>query len=69
MLSKTEICIKLSEDYADRATKGGANYDDAYEHYLTRCLNRDEEELQSQYKVQGLKVDTSDGFIISADLL
>jgi hypothetical protein len=69
MLSKTELCIKLSEDYAERAARGGSDFNSAYEHYLTRCLNRDEEELQSQYKVQGLKVDTSDGFIISADLL
>jgi len=53
-MTTTEMCIKLAEDYADRATKGGANYDDAYEHYLTRCLNRDEKELKQQVDVQGL---------------
>jgi len=68
-MTTTEMCIKLAEDYADRAAKGGANYDDAYDHYLLRCLNRDEEELQSQLKVQGLKLDKSDGFIISATLM
>jgi len=68
-MTKTEICIKLSEDYADRATRGGADYDTAYDHYLVRCLNRDEEELQKQFKVQGLKIDKTDGFIISADLM
>lgn len=61
--------MKLAEDYADRAAKGGANYDDAYEHYLIRCLNRDTEDLESQVKVQGLDIDKSDGFIISADLM
>jgi len=68
-MNKTDICIKLAEDYADRATKGGSNYDDAYEHYLQRCLNRDEKELQQQFKVQGLKIDNSNGYIISADLM
>lgn len=61
--------MKLAEDYADRAAKGGANYDDAYEHYLIRCLNRDTEDLESQVKVQGLDIDKSNGFIISAELL
>ncbi len=61
--------MKLAEDYADRAAKGGANYDDAYKHYLVRCLNRDTEDLESQVKVQGLDIDKSDGFIISADLM
>ena len=51
-MTKTELCIKLSEDYADRAAKGGANYEDAYEHYLNRCLNREENDLKSQFEVQ-----------------
>jgi hypothetical protein len=51
-MTKTDLCIKLSEDYADRAAKGGANYEDAYEHYLTRCLNREENDLKSQFEVQ-----------------
>jgi hypothetical protein len=66
-MTKTEICTELANDYADRASRGGANYDDAFEHYLGRCLKRETEELKKQYKVQGLKKD--DGFIISANLM
>jgi hypothetical protein len=51
-MNKTEICIKLAEDYADRASKGGANYEESYDHYLARCLNRDEKDLKSQFKIQ-----------------
>jgi len=66
-MNKEEICITLAEDYADRATKGGANYDESYQHYLSRCLNRNEDDLKSQLKVQGLN--RPDGFIISAALM
>lgn len=67
-MDKIQICETLAQDYADRAAKGGANYDDAYEHYLARCLNRDEEDLKSQYKTQGLGKNI-DGFIISSELM
>jgi hypothetical protein len=57
-MTKIEMCTELSNDYADRASRGGANYEDAYEHYLSRCLNRDTEELTKQCKIQGLKPPT-----------
>jgi hypothetical protein len=60
-LSKKELCIKLAEDYADRVARLGRNYEDAYEHYLERCLKRKEKELMEQYRVQGLD---SSGFVI-----
>jgi len=59
-LTKEELCTALAEDYADRSAKGGANYDAAYKHYLTRCLARKTVDLMKQYKVQGLN---SSGFI------
>jgi hypothetical protein len=68
-LSKEYLCEKLSEDYADRASKGGANYDDAYSHYMERCLSRDEENLSKQYVVQGLQNKTNEGFILNSALL
>ena len=60
-LSKKELCIKLAEDYADRVARLGRNYEDAYKHYLERCLKRKEKELMEQYKTQGLD---SSGFVI-----
>ena len=45
-MTKTEQCIELSEDYADRAANMGANYDEAYEQYLTRCINREENKVK-----------------------
>jgi len=60
-LSKKELCIKLAEDYADRVARTGMNYEDAYKHYLERCLKRKEKELMEQYKTQGLD---SSGFVI-----
>ena len=48
-LSKKELCIKLAEDYADRVARLGRNYEDAYKHYLERCLKRKEKELMEQH--------------------
>ena len=53
-MNKKEICEVLSEDYADRVARAGSNYDDAYNHYLERCKNRNEKDLLAQYKTAGL---------------
>ena len=53
-LTKEQLWEALALDYADRASKGGLNYDDAYERYISRCKQRPLEELEQQYKVQGL---------------
>ena len=54
-LTKAQLCEILALDYADRASKRGANYNDSYNHYLKRCYKRKTDELITQYKVQGLK--------------
>jgi hypothetical protein len=54
-LTKEQLCEALALDYADRASKRGAHYEDSYVHYLERCRNRKTDELIKQYKVQGLK--------------
>ena len=54
-LTKEQLCEALALDYADRASKGGLNYNDAYERYISRCQQRSLKELEQQYKVQGLK--------------
>jgi hypothetical protein len=59
-ITKTELCEALAEDYADRAAKNGANYDESYNHYLGRCLARRTFDLMKQYKIQGL---SSSGFV------
>lgn len=61
-MNKQQLCEKLAADYADRVARVGRNYDDAYKHYLERCLKRKEEELQQQYDQQGLG--KMDGFVI-----
>jgi len=48
-MTKTEKCIELAEDYADRATNSSTNYDDAYEQYLKRCINREEEKVSQHW--------------------
>jgi len=53
-LTKEQLCEALSQDYAVRASRGGANYTLSYNHYLERCRNRKLNELMTQYKVQGL---------------
>ena len=53
-LTKEQLCEALALDYADRASRGGLNYDDAYERYMSRCQQRALKELEQQYKVQGL---------------
>ena len=53
-LTKEQLCEALSQDYATRASKGGASYALSYNHYLERCRNRKLDELMTQYKVQGL---------------
>ena len=54
-LTKEQLCEALALDYADKASRGGLNYEDAYKQYMTRCVNRSLKELEQQYKVQGLK--------------
>ena len=66
-MNKKLMCEKLSEDYADRASKGGANYDKSYDQYIERCMKREESEIKKQYKVQGLG--KTSGFIISHELM
>ena len=61
-MNKEQICETLAEDYADRVAKSGKNYDDAYEHYLSRCLKRKYEELKSQLVSAGLD---KSGFLYS----
>lgn len=63
-LTKEQLCEKLAEDYADRANKGGTNYDDAYNHYLERCLKRDTSDLSMQYVVAGLHTKENTGFLV-----
>ena len=53
-MNRTDMCIKLSEDYADRAARGGANYDDSYSGYLARCSGRDTVELRKQIETAEL---------------
>jgi len=53
-MNKDEICEALAEDYADKVAKTGGSYNDAYNHYLERCMKRTEEDLEHQYNVQGL---------------
>ena len=53
-MNKKEICEALAEDYADKVANSGGNYDDAYNHYLERCRQRNEKDLMSQYKTAGL---------------
>ena len=53
-LSKIDLSEKLAEDYAERASGAGRDYNAAYEHYYERCIGRSEKELYAQYKVQGL---------------
>ena len=53
-LTKIELSEKLAEDYAERASHSGLNYNDAYDHYYDRCMKRSEIDLYAQYKVQGL---------------
>jgi len=64
-LSKQQLCEKLSEDYAERANRGGANYEDAYSHYLDRCLKRETEDLSKHYIVAGLHTKENAGFLVS----
>jgi len=54
-LTKEQLCEALALDYADRASKRGAHYEDSYNHYLKRCHSRKLDDLIKQYKVQGLK--------------
>tara|TARA_R100000544_G_scaffold37021_1_gene26798 strand:+ start:838 stop:1008 length:171 start_codon:yes stop_codon:yes gene_type:complete len=54
-LTKEQLCEALALDYADKASRGGLNYDDAYRQYMTRCVNRPLKDLQDQHKLQGLK--------------
>ena len=49
------MCELLAEDYADRASRNGMKYDDAFRQYTDRCMSRSEIDLQKQIKVQGLK--------------
>ncbi len=50
-MTKMEKCIELAEDYADRAASKGCDYDDSYEQYLIRCINREEENVSKQWGV------------------
>ena len=54
-LTKEQLCEALAQDYATRASRGGAPYAISYNHYLERCYKRKTDELITQYKVQGLK--------------
>jgi hypothetical protein len=49
-MTKTEKCIELAEDYADRATSSSNNYDDAYEQYLKRCITREEDKVSQHWE-------------------
>ena len=66
-MKKELLCIKLAEDFAERASKTGRDYNDSYNHYLERCQKRKERELLEQYKAQGMG--NMDGFIISSELM
>lgn len=63
-MTKNEACEKLAEDYADRASRGGMKYTDAYDQYFKRCLSRELKDLLDQVKVQGLNKDMTMGFIV-----
>ena len=54
-LTKEQLCEALALDYADRASKRGANYEASYDQYIFRCNKRTLEDLQHQHKVQNLK--------------
>jgi hypothetical protein len=53
-MNKKEACEVLAEDYADKVASKGGSYDDAYEHYLSRCKKRSEADLIEQLKIAGL---------------
>lgn len=53
-MDKEEMSVRLAEDYAEKAASKGRDYNDSYDHYLQRCLQRTTENLVQQYKVQGL---------------
>jgi hypothetical protein len=53
-MNKKKLCEALAEDYAEKVARSGGNYDDAYNHYLERCTNRNEKDLLAQYKTAGL---------------
>lgn len=64
-MTKEQLSEELALDYADRVARVGMNYDDAYVHYLERCMNRSKRDLLKQYTVQGL----GGGFVISAEVM
>ncbi len=53
-MNKQELCEALAEDYADKVANTGGNYEDAFNHYLKRCMKREEKDLEHQFNVQGL---------------
>lgn len=53
-MSKIDLSEKLAEDYAEKASQVGRDYNTAYDHYYERCIKREEKDLYAQYKTQGL---------------
>ena len=41
--------MELAEDYADRAANAGSDYDTAYEQYLQRCINREDNDVKRHW--------------------
>lgn len=46
------MCIDLSEDYADRASKDSKAYNYAYEHYMGRCMTREYKTVESHWNLE-----------------
>ena len=49
-MEKKELSERLSADYAMRANALGMKYKEAYNEYFNRCMNRQTEDLMSQFK-------------------
>lgn len=64
MLDKQELCEILSDDYAEKSSKAGRRYNEAYEYYYQRCEKRKHNDLYQQYVVQGLDKKPSTGFLV-----
>lgn len=44
IMDHTEACEEQAEEYADRAAANGADYDDAYNISLSKCLTKHRDE-------------------------
>lgn len=48
-MTKKEMCFDLSEDYANKASKGDKDYDIAFNQYMNRCVTREYNTVETQW--------------------